>query len=354
MIKRKAETGFNLAFLDVMSCGLGAVILIFMLVKFHAGDPKPNVEQERLQAELAAVKQAQQALQQAQADVNQAIEQQQGQLQSTEQQTQAIAAQTDAATLQLLQSQQAVDKVQQQIAESSANPPDFVPLSGKGQENYLLGLKIEGEHIGILFDHSASMTDYALVDIITNKVASNTDKRRAPKWRRSLRVFNWMLARVPEKSKLTVVAFNDTAKQVGPISTSGGNSVGLKNIAAEIGALVPENGTNLQAALTMMRSLAPNLTHLYVITDGLPTLGDPNAKFTRLSKCGSLFKKVTTITGECRKRLFNETIKSVPMIKTQINTVLLPLEGDPEAPQLYWNWSKRTGGLMLSPAPSWP
>mgnify|MGYP003149374670 CR=1 FL=1 len=31
---RKAEDGFNLAFLDVIACGLGAVILIFILVDF--------------------------------------------------------------------------------------------------------------------------------------------------------------------------------------------------------------------------------------------------------------------------------------------------------------------------------
>ena len=56
---RKAEDGFNLAFLDVMACGLGAVILIFILVDFKAFTPTPTEEKEKLEQELAAAEQEQ-------------------------------------------------------------------------------------------------------------------------------------------------------------------------------------------------------------------------------------------------------------------------------------------------------
>ena len=59
---RKAEDGFNLAFLDVMACGLGAVILIFILVDFKAFTPTPTEEKEKLEQELAAAEQEQQKL----------------------------------------------------------------------------------------------------------------------------------------------------------------------------------------------------------------------------------------------------------------------------------------------------
>ncbi|RLA22020.1 MAG: VWA domain-containing protein, partial [Gammaproteobacteria bacterium] len=36
MLPRRKTEGFNLAFLDIMSCGLGAIILVFMLVKYNA------------------------------------------------------------------------------------------------------------------------------------------------------------------------------------------------------------------------------------------------------------------------------------------------------------------------------
>jgi hypothetical protein len=36
MRRHRRSEGFNLAFLDIMSCGLGAVVLVFMLVKHDA------------------------------------------------------------------------------------------------------------------------------------------------------------------------------------------------------------------------------------------------------------------------------------------------------------------------------
>ncbi len=40
---RKSE-GFNLAFLDIMSCGLGAVVLVFMLVKHDVGSSSTETD----------------------------------------------------------------------------------------------------------------------------------------------------------------------------------------------------------------------------------------------------------------------------------------------------------------------
>ena len=60
-IKRQ-ENGFNLAFLDVMACGLGAVLLILIIVNFNDDTPIPSTEIERLQQELAASESQSQAL----------------------------------------------------------------------------------------------------------------------------------------------------------------------------------------------------------------------------------------------------------------------------------------------------
>ncbi len=50
MVQRKKTEGFNLAFLDIMSCGLGAIILVFMLVKHNVNDS--SVEQESLKNDI--------------------------------------------------------------------------------------------------------------------------------------------------------------------------------------------------------------------------------------------------------------------------------------------------------------
>ena len=70
------------------------------------------------------------------------------------------------------------------------------------EEDYLIGLKVEGKRIAILLDRSASMTDAKLVDIITRKLGSNARKKQGPKWHRTIRVARWLLARLPDDSQV--------------------------------------------------------------------------------------------------------------------------------------------------------
>lgn len=60
--KRRKSEGFNLAFLDIMSCGLGAVVLVFMLVKHNVGNVP--VETDLLTADVKRLELQQQELHQ--------------------------------------------------------------------------------------------------------------------------------------------------------------------------------------------------------------------------------------------------------------------------------------------------
>ena len=62
MVTKRRENGFNLAFLDVMACGLGAVLLILIIVNFNDDTPIPSDEIERLKQELAATQTQSQSL----------------------------------------------------------------------------------------------------------------------------------------------------------------------------------------------------------------------------------------------------------------------------------------------------
>ncbi|MCK5498111.1 MAG: hypothetical protein KAI77_02860 [Gammaproteobacteria bacterium] len=62
MRRHRRSEGFNLAFLDVMACGLGAVLLVFMLVKYNVSDS--NVEASRLVEEAQSIELQQKELQQ--------------------------------------------------------------------------------------------------------------------------------------------------------------------------------------------------------------------------------------------------------------------------------------------------
>jgi len=52
--------------------------------------------------------------------------------------------------------------------------------------------------------------------------------------------------------------------------------------------------------------------------------------------------------------LFNSSIKVFESLSSVVNIVLLPLEGDPLAAQLYWSWAASKRGRLFSPEVNWP
>ncbi|MGB3725723.1 MAG: VWA domain-containing protein [Glaciecola sp.] len=357
MLRKRAENGFNLAFLDVMACGLGAVLLILIIVNFNDDTPIPSDEIERLEQELAAT---QTQLQNTQ---NNIIQQQQ---QTADAQANADDDATRVAQLEIEQqslaqaiaSQQAViADLQDAIAATAPDTAnDQVATPQVKEETYLLGLIVEGPRIGILIDTSASMTDEALIDIIKRKAMGNdTLAKQGPKWQRTVRVAKWMLARLPESSQVSVVSFNETASVLGNQSVNSARvSASIERLYQDIDALVPQKGTNLQAGIEEMARAMPNFTDLYIITDGLPSLLNTSSGFNASRSCKPFVGQQSTITGKCRVEVFNRTLSISPISGVKTNVVLLPLEGDPQAAALYWQWANYTGGTLISPAGTWP
>ena len=158
---RRNETS-TLAFLDVMACGLGAVILILVVLKQQAPPDTPpqpetivSVEQaeadlENLQNELATLLASQDIAkgdltkqEQIVAAINAAIEKTQDDLASTNIQSAALGQAIASTTSNLTQSQ----------TETPKDAIDTVPTT---QPQYLVGLKVTGKKIVILLDRSAS------------------------------------------------------------------------------------------------------------------------------------------------------------------------------------------------------
>ena len=149
---------------------------------------------------------------------------------------------------------------------------DVIEDVAGGEENYLLGLKVEGRRIAILIDRSASMTDERLIDIIARKVRTDAEKRKGPKWRRTLRTARWLLHRLPAGSEVAVIAFNDEAKMLHREGWADGRDrATLQALFDELDRLVPTGATNLEAGLRALGRLSPEATDIYVVTDGLPT-----------------------------------------------------------------------------------
>ncbi|MEO0369715.1 MAG: hypothetical protein AAF197_13190, partial [Pseudomonadota bacterium] len=216
-MRRRSADGFNLAFLDVMACGLGAVILIFMLVKFHAQTAIPSEEIERLRSELEQLTSQQQALNNEVNNASAESAQKSSEVALTKDQIEALIKQAQDNQKSIDDKLYALANLETAAAAAAPKQVDDpLALQGAGEENYLLGLKVEGQHIGILVDYSASMTEEYLADIISRKVDSDAQKQSAAKWQRTLRTARWLLARVPKQSNVAVVAFNKEAQSLGP------------------------------------------------------------------------------------------------------------------------------------------
>ena len=352
---RRKPQGFNLAFLDIMSCGLGAIILIFMLVKYQADEP--GVEAGALEAKLADI----QAQTREMAAANSALSARIDALKSELQQAAQRAAQaTDAraaAAEELIRLTKEISRLEQQLArQQQAAAEKTEPIDDSLRQDHLIGLRVSGERIVILLDNSASMADERLVDIIKVKAAGVAAQKAAPKWQRALAVARWIIERVPEDSEYRVARYNDTAAFVPDAQwLSGGDENAREAAMKALQELHPHNATNLNAALKLIASASPSPTDVYVITDSLPTKGfDRLSALQRRKACGSFTAKATTVSGECREALFWAAVQPFARVPATVNTVLLPIEGDPEASYAYWLWAASTTGMMLSPAGEWP
>ncbi len=356
MKKPRRSEGNNLAFLDVMACGLGAAVLLFLIVKHNTGsaveaEAKANDQTEQ-SVILAALLEDQEVLGQ-QVEVERRKSAADEQLrQENEQQLASKESKLDALQNLLSQiEQQRTRKSTLQDKLLNTQPKQSTVIIDNpqlGEEDYLIGLKVEGRRIAILIDHSASMTDDLLIDILVRKNQSKDYKSKGPKWQRTKRVAQWLLARLPKEGQVAVVAFNNRAKLLNKGTWTGNRDrQGIQEILQKIEKLVPTGATNLQSGLTLLGRLSPQPTDVYLITDGLPTQG---ASTGLLSGCRASASKVT---GECRKKIFRASINRY-RFNQKINVILLPLEGDPEAAPEFWTWTSSTQGLLLIPASGWP
>jgi len=350
---RKKTEGFNLAFLDIMSCGLGAVILIFMLVKQQVNDS--SVELEHLKDDIQNLQnknaQAQSSLKKLRAQKIQ----ESAQIETAKKQLAIQQAQLKQQNSESINTQQSIAELKSEI--KGIKIPENVDLLETEQineENYLLGLKVEGKKIVVLVDSSASMTHNKLIDIIKMKTNSQQKKKTSPKWQRTKRVVKWLLARLPKDSDIVVISFNETARLVGATQAKKAKDKGLiGKILSDLNSIVPTGATNLQQGLSLANKYNPS--NIYVITDGLPTKGNGNYKsLNPFSSCSSLTANSKTISGACRVKLFQQTMIESGLKGAKVDVVLLPLEGDPDAINQYWTWTTATGGLVISPASDWP
>ena len=233
-----------------------------------------------------------------------------------------------------------------ELLESQASAGTAVRhLPGDGERDYISGLKLTGRRQLILLDSSASMLDRSLVNILRTRNLALEVRKRSAKWQRALAVVNWLSAKLPAESQFAVAHFSES---VTPLFAAGKVWQRADELDAQtpvlraLAEVDPNGGTSLEAAFAFIADLKPLPQTVHLITDGLPTLA------ANVSARAS-----GRVSGRRRLALFAEALQQLPR-GVAVNIILLPLEGDPEAPAAYWRLAQRTGGTLLTPAPDWP
>ncbi len=336
-----------------MSCGLGAVVLVFMLIKHNVVNTAP--EGELLQTDIVRLEMEIQDLQQTLDELLDTSKSETDKIARLKAKIAILQKSLNRKELSIVEKHAQLAALKQEIKKKPiANQEDKIEDERAGEEDYLIGLKVEGERIAILVDSSASMTDEKLIDIIRRKNSSSERKKAGPKWQRTIRTMKWLLGRAPRSSQVAVLTYNDSVQKPGGAGyISAGNTTELNKLYNKLNSLVPQGATNLQKGLNEVKKINP--TDIYLITDGLPTKGE--SRYTSLNPfagCSSLLGRSKVISGECRVKLFRQTIKDTNLKGAKINVILLPIEGDPDAANEYWTWAAMSGGLLISPAVNWP
>lgn len=354
-----AEQG--LSFLDCICCGFGAVILMFMIVNHASRQTAERGNEELVQRvdsreqEILDGRQKLLSMRAALASVQDATRTATAEAKRLREQIAAATAalpdlegdQSAGRTrLQAMQAELiALEAKVQALRAQAADTPPPTPgnaareVAGEGARQYLSGLSVTGRRIAILVDTSASMLGYTILDVIRTRNLGDAARGSAPKWRRAVAAADWLTAQMPDGAQYQLIAFNETAA---PVSGSGwlpAKKATLDESMRVLRSRLPERGTSLHAAFAAVAALGAPPDQIFLLTDGLPTQG----------------AQVKTGSVSARKRLehFNDAARRVPR-GAEVNVILLPMEGDPQAAGAYWQLSRATGGSYLAPSKDWP
>lgn len=355
--KSRSASTFSLSFLDIMSCGLGAAVLIFLLLRHDMDsptvpiDPKDISEVSLLEEEIKIGEKNLVRIRNTISEITDESVTAQGLARKIEEDIQKLKsileeiAPDSSLDVPGLKAKIAKLESQKEALENTVPSGNKAyEFTGDGQRQYLTGIQLGGENVLILIDSSASMLDESIVNIIRRRNMQEDLKRQAPKWQRTTAIAQWVIANLPLNADFQVWSFNDQIKPAFGDDINQwyevGDRVSLASAVSGVKKIVPQNGTNMEQVFQAAMDMRPRPDNIFLITDGLPTIGG------KASKTGS-------ITGVQRYRIFRQAVNNL-LPDIPVNTMLLPLEGDPYAAAAFWRLAITTQGSFVTPARDWP
>jgi polyhydroxyalkanoate synthesis regulator phasin len=360
--KKRAFTTFSLSFLDIMSCGFGAVILVFLIIDHSIEVQSKELnrdllsEVDLLNEDVSAGEKDKVRLRNTLSDVSLEIVEAQGQATRINEDVSEFEAliealkrdgYTERSDIESLKAE--IQSLEEDVKKLKAAAEDTSGDSartfiGEGNRQYLTGLNLGGKNIAILLDVSSSMLAEKLVNIIRLRNMAANVQRKADKWTRALNTVDWLTAQLPVASKYQVITFNTTAGSALP-KTNGkwlevADQAQLEDVTNAIRKIVPSGGTSLIKAFNALQALSPSPDNIFLVTDGLPTQGLNPPRGNKVS-------------GQERLKLYREAVRQLPS-GVPVNIILAPMEGDPMAASEFWQLAQVSKGAFLSPSKDWP
>ncbi len=359
---RRQVNPLSLSFLDVMFCGFGAVILIFLILDHNATvsdvetSPDLQAEIDLLEEEIEEGQLGLVRIRNTLSDVDFDVVEAQGLARQIQEQIdtflQELAAleNSSVATVEDIEQLRAdVQQLEEELLRLQASALEQEGTSvrqfiGDGQRQYLSGLYLGGQRILIAIDSSASMLDDTIVNIIRTNLRSDVYKREAPKWQRVVKTVDWITTQLPIISQYQIYAFNEEVQAALPGSEGTWLEVAdrdqLNEVVEFVTDTVPDGGTNLEKLFQEVANLSPPPDNIFLITDGMPTVNNRGASDP-------------LITPRDRVELYEEAVEEISR-NVPVNIILMPLEGDPSAAAAYWELAQFTRGSLISPSKDWP
>ncbi len=319
---KRSENSFNLSFIDIISCGLGAVVLLLVLIKDSPFFDTSEIKQSEYERkDTSDLEQQISDLREDNDYLGQLIAKRETSLSASDNELEELI-------------QELNDTEVEEIIEEQKN---------EETDSFLSSCALERDKSLILLDSSSSMLDYEYVDVIKYKSRSDSQKLSSRKFNLSKDLVTWLIKGADDDIRINIGHFSDEVELFYDDFVKKKEVLNDSSFSKNLKELVPNGGTNLYDSFKSIDLKKYN--SIFFITDGLPTLG-------RNTQCN----KKTLVSSDCRENYFTEAFQY--LIKEnrflQINTLLLYLEGDPKSVLNYGVQSKSSGGCFITIPKNWP
>ena len=357
---------FSMSFLDIISCGFGAVVLFFVIINAQVR-LRADAERIDLLSESAMLEEevleGRKDLLQMRGERDTLDERRAAAVEELRKLRERLAALlAELAEYERLgtQSEESVERLradvdrlrelqeelESRVAQAETGTGQRVRgFEGRGSRQYLTGMQMGGDRVLILVDGSASMLGRTYIDVLRFRLMEEELKPRAPKWVQVVNSVDWITTRLEPQQQFQVYVYGVEHRSI--LEGTDGEWLSVADgsrVSEAIEALrefAPAGGTSLHAAMRAIRAMQPLPDNVYLLTDGLPTQG------------ASPPSRAGWVDSRARQRFFTRAQRDLPS-GIPVNVLFYPMDGDPAATGHFWLLASRTRGSFISVSRDWP